>query len=551
MRNKLKLLTTTFLGLMCWTMSSAQTFFDKMRFSASLESNNIYYIQDKNFDADLPEDRFGSNSYLKLDLGYGQFSAGMQLEAYLPALYGFEINQIPGYKKFILGSKYISWKNDFMGVYAGNIYDQFGNGLIYRSYEDRALGLNNSLEGVQASFNIKDFVRIKGMIGRPRFLDSYAGSWVRGADLVLDIANMAKLQGINLALEGAFVNRYESLYGADDLPHPLVEITGQDTPNVNMASASLDFGWNGLSLKAEYAYKTKDSYNYQLSKGYAAFVEALYSWKTLSVSGSFRVLDHMGTMLTLASDPLVCNNLNYLPALTRQYHYSLANLDPYSAYASGELAGQADFFYTLRKNRSQYWVFHVNYSTAFSHKLQTNDGKSSRMLWSDANLDVECHWNREWKSTFLYSRQQKNHAYGYDDDYSTSHIMVADVQYKFLRKYAVRAELQYLFLSKAESKLPVRRDEEGDWISALLEFSIAPNWNIFVSDMYYFGSKWEDNPDMIKKVHYYNAGVSYSKGPVRLQLSYGRNRAGMVCSGGVCRFTPAYTGLNFLLSTTF
>ena len=53
------------------------------------------------------------------------------------------------------------------------------------------------------------------------------------------------------------------------------------------------------------------------------------------------------------------------------------------------------------------------------------------------------------------------------------------------------------------------------------------------------------------KKHYYTAGVSWSKGKTRVQLSYGRNRAGYLCSGGVCRYSPAYTGVNLLLTAAF
>ena len=54
-----------------------------------------------------------------------------------------------------------------------------------------------------------------------------------------------------------------------------------------------------------------------------------------------------------------------------------------------------------------------------------------------------------------------------------------------------------------------------------------------------------------KNQHYYNAGVSWAKGRTRVQVSYGRNRAGYVCSGVVCRYSPAYTGLNVLLTAVF
>jgi hypothetical protein len=53
------------------------------------------------------------------------------------------------------------------------------------------------------------------------------------------------------------------------------------------------------------------------------------------------------------------------------------------------------------------------------------------------------------------------------------------------------------------------------------------------------------------KVNYYSVGASYTHGRSRFQLSYGRNRAGMICSGGVCRYTPSYTGFNLLVSSSF
>ena len=85
-------------------------------------------------------------------------------------------------------------------------------------------------------------------------------------------------------------------------------------------------------------------------------------------------------------------------------------------------------------------------------------------------------------------------------------------------------------------------EDQKDWMSALLEVNFAPSWSIFVSDMFNHG---------MTKVHYYNAGFSYTEGRTRVSFSYGRNRQGMVCSGGVCRLMPAYTGGNLTVSTSF
>ena len=53
-----------------------------------------------------------------------------------------------------------------------------------------------------------------------------------------------------------------------------------------------------------------------------------------------------------------------------------------------------------------------------------------------------------------------------------------------------------------------------------------------------------------KKINYYNLGGSYTKGAQRFSLNYGRQRGGLICIGGVCRFVPESTGLtaNIVLS---
>ena len=55
----------------------------------------------------------------------------------------------------------------------------------------------------------------------------------------------------------------------------------------------------------------------------------------------------------------------------------------------------------------------------------------------------------------------------------------------------------------------------------------------------------------VDKLHYYNFGGSYSKGGARLTANYGRQRGGLVCVGGVCRFVPESNGYNLILSYSF
>ena len=59
--------------------------------SGSVESNNIVYFNDKALSTPAPDTHFGSNDYIKVDYSVDRFSAGIQVETYLPALHGYEI----------------------------------------------------------------------------------------------------------------------------------------------------------------------------------------------------------------------------------------------------------------------------------------------------------------------------------------------------------------------------------------------------------------------------------------------------------------------------
>jgi hypothetical protein len=221
----------------------------------------------------------------------------------------------------------------------------------------------------------------------------------------------------------------------------------------------------------------------------------------------------------------------------------LANLNPYQVNAEGEIGGQADFYYSYRSpsNRYRYWNLHLNYSTYYTlHKSQSKSG-NNELLWQDINFDVERQWGKKLKTTFLYSFQEWNPYHGAHHRTYVSNIFVADVQYKFDRKKSLRAEAQYLLSG----------EYEGDWVAGLVEFNMAPRWSVFVSDMYNLGRTDKNGVYKGTKKNYYSIGGSYTIKRTRIQLSYGRNRAGYICSGGVCRYSPEYNGINIAVTSSF
>ena len=515
----------------------------KGRLTGSFETNSIFYVEDTKSGAITPQDNFGSNNYLKLDYYHGKFSAGIQGEAYMPVLQGYPTDLT----KVALTNYYAQWVDDSFSVTAGTFYEQFGSGLLFRAYEDRTLGMNNALTGARFTYNYKDIVALKAIWGMPRLGMKFTDTQVRGGDISFAISNLVGWKATHLAVEGSVINRYEAI-SAD-----LKEEGGK--PSSTGFSGRVNFEHKGFVVRGEYidagerhypngAYDGVNDPRIDLIKnGNAQLLELGYSGHGLGVNVTARRLEYMD-MPTVYRNTSTANALNYIPALTAQYSYLLMNLNPYivqpstllgSYIAPGEIGGQVDIYYNVARRTKlggkRGMKLGLNYSTYWSLAADRS-AKADNLLWQSINFTLEKQITRKFKLNFLYSFQEYNDSHGVNNYTWKTNIFVADMLYKWTPTLSTRLELQYL-LSK---------DDDKDWMAALAEVNFAPHWSVYVSDMYNHGKT---------NLHYYNAGVSYTKSRTRIQLSYGRNRAGVVCSGGVCRNIPAYTGANLMITTSF
>lgn len=526
--------------------------------TGSLESNNHVYVEDvaNNFyPSTHPQLKdgnvFASNDYLKLDYYKGSLSAGMQLEGYLPSLVGYPVSE----SSLALSNLYVSWREKAFSVTAGTFYEQLGSGLLFRSWEDRMLGLNNAMLGARATYNFQDKLAIRAFWGVPRLgklSDGAAFTYtpkffgfgltdvnVAAADLSLSLSNLLGWDALTLLLEGSVMNKHESM-------EKYLEIAGCKANNIGW-SGRVNFDMNGFFAKGEYVDAGKQIVNVNAAsmgrpadRGNAQLIEFGYNGRGLGVTVTGRRMDRMnqkiyaynGAHLGYAS---TANMLSYRPAMCTQYTYMLTTLNPYSCEVgdkvvrAGEIGGQIDAFYNFRRGTriggKRGMKVHANFSTYYGlDESGRADGKD--FLFRDFSFDVEKQWTKKFKSMLLYSMQD-NH-----NREAASHIVVADLLYKWTPTISTRMELQYL----------ATKSYEGDWMAGLLEFNLAPHWSVFGSDMWNHGST---------KLHYYNAGLSYTIEHLRVSAGYGRYKAGFICSGGVCREIPAYTGANLTLTASF
>ena len=532
------------------------------RISASLESNNHFYVEDpaNGFSTSnllqLPENGFyATNNYLKVDYYKGRLSAGTQLEGYFPTTAGYPFAM----NKLSISNLYVSWREDSYSVTAGTFYDQFGSGLLFRSWEDRTLGLNNAMLGARVTYSFDDKVAVKAFWGMPR-LDKWSeyalmgGSKskffglglatdanVAGADVSVSLSNLIGWDAVSLSLEGSVINKHEKL-------SDMLVKRGCRENNIGWSGrANLEV--DGFYAKMEYVDAGRQLVNtfFDAENGNAQLVELGYNARGLGVSFTGRRLQRMTQQIytsNLSYSPSA-NVMSYCPAMTTQYTYMLTTLNPYNPeigtnkLRAGEIGGQLDAFYNFRRGTviggKRGMKVHANFSTYYA--LNENGGtKGGSFLFRDFSFDVEKQWTKKFKTTLLYSMQdynkeEKNYS-GAEVYVGLSHLVVADLLYKWTSKFSTRLELQYL----------ASKDYQKDWMAALLEVSFAPHWSVFASDMYNHGDS---------RLHYYNAGVSFAMNNFRVAAGYGRYRAGFICSGGICREIPAYTGANLSLTASF
>ncbi|WP_437917977.1 DUF6029 family protein [Sphingobacterium sp. LRF_L2] len=497
--------------------------------SGSFETSTIRYLEDGQTKAAVPEDKLGSNNYLKLDFQFHKLKGGLQYEAYLPVLQGYPTSLHGNGLVF----KYASFQDSAFSVTVGDFYEQFGHGLILRSYEERALGLNTALEGVRVTYSFGDVAVIKGIVGRPRSFMEKAESTVKGLDFYLYIDRLLKLEQSSLNSEISIIDRYVPYTGQADI-----------NPNVRAYSINANWQFRAFSLTGEYAYKTADksTYSADLNKDGSAFlVDFDYSKAGFSSSLTFRRLEYMqfGTTRDITG---IGRDLNYLPALTKQYSYSLATLNPHNTMGNGEIGGQLDLHYRLKDWQwfgGEYGTkIGLNVASFYNLKGDVENGyrffaKGDRLYYQDIGVDLERRLSETWFLRMLYSAQQYNPiVIGKEDTKYSSQIAVADITWKTTDRQSLRFEGQHLW----------SKDYQKNWVAGLVELSLSARSAVLIGDMFNYGQTG---------IHYYKVGCSYSLTRTRFAAQYGRNREGIICAGGVCLYMPAYTGLNLSIVSAF
>lgn len=550
--------------LLAGLLLSAYSGYSQIR--VGFENNSQWYVDDKKIkiDPEEAEDRLRTNSYLKVDYDYKKWSFGTQIEAYEPKAL---LNYSPDFEGVNIGTIYARY-NDFengLDITAGHFYDQFGSGLLFRSWEDRQIGINNAVFGLNVKYDFNENIKITALGGKQRIGMGFdlSKSYVFGGNADFDISGISGLEEVGLHAGISYLGKSEE-------EQEFVEAYNQGLDRLqNAFSGRFGFEYKDLFGEIEYVYKQGDAHfeggtvlGFNKQSGNAFLINGGYSVKGTSFGFNLRRLENM----SFYSDRNLTGNiynsgvLNYVPALTKQYDYSLQNIYVYQAQyllsvfdlkqKLGEIGGQFDFYHNFERGsflggkygtdlvvNGSYWAGLKTEVVDEGNALDAGFFDFGKKYYHDFGLEIRKKWSKDWSSIFMFLNQYYNSPFlNGEFEIVKTNIVSAESTYQFLGNKSVRLELQHLW-ADADKK---------NWAGGTIEFATNANWSFYVSDIYNYGNDIED-----ERIHYYNVGASFTKGTTRVSASYGRQRGGLLCVGGVCRMVSEAAGLTVGITTSF
>lgn len=421
-------------------------------------------------------------------------------------------------------------------ITAGHVYDQIGSGIIFRAYEDRGLLIDNALFGLHLRYRLNDHLSLKGFTGQTRNVFERWQPILKGMnaegdfDLFKGKAHITPGVGI--------VNRTMDQKSMDNLVSNINNMPegSRFVPSYNMRAATIYNTLNAgnFSWYLEGALKSQEAIVYENSlhnsTGSVLYSTVGYAMNKFGINASAKRTEHF-IMRTSPNEILLKGIFNWQPIIAQiRPQRLIARYTPPSQDLS-EIAYNANAFYTPSDK--------LTFTAAYTHINTLADVALYREVFVETEIrSVKKFLFHAGAQYLVYNQslyQQK-----IKTDYPDVHAITPflEVVYKVSKKKSLRAELQYMNT----------KQDYGSWSFVLLEYNISPMWSFAVSDMYNI----DPNEHHVKEPHHYpNFFVAYTKDAHRFTVQYVKQVDGINCTGGVCRYEPAFSGCKIGVTSTF
>lgn len=475
-------------------------------------SNQLEY----SFDLDTKQEIF--ENWLNLDYSKGIFSAGIRFDVFQPNDPNPVISR--GKEKYAdISSKYIglnlTGENSSLDVTVGNFYTLFGRGMLLKSYEDRNLRVDNNLLGVFVEANYKKLT-LKALTGMAENIKAMRKDILHGADLEFKLIN-------NLKLGTSYVSNKPEY---------------DQMARTSLASVRIQPTIGNFDFYAEYGVKMNNDITNTKFNGEKEIIGKSFYGNMNFYYGSFSIVTEYklyDNFLFSSNDGTIIYNTP--PSLRKDMTYILLNRHPsqlkqnneqgYKVEANYEAADDLSLTFEVAETKT------LDQNSLYQQVKESNT--ASKVIFKEYYFQADKNWGKSLKSIIVgayneeYGTNTKNLTFVFDN-----HIYLNDEN-----TFKIAIEHQH-------TKNKVTNEEYFDDI-LLLEWQNSPSISIaLVCEM-----KTSEPVLGTKKRKYWNYfQFSYNwNNHTDISMTFGKRQAGNICIGGVCRYEPEFSGIEFKMMT--
>ena len=489
-------------------------------------SNQLEYSNDVNKHLEIFED------WLNLDYRAGIFGAGIRFETYQPNDPNPAISR--GKDRYAnIAYKYIKADigntKEGGGITVGNFYALFGRGLILKSYEDRNIRVDNNLIGAKLEARYTGFT-LTALTGMAANANDKRKDILHAADLEYKFGNQLKL--------GA---SYASNLPEDENVARTMLTSFRIMPSI----------WN-FDFYGEYGFKqnrdiqssllhpdTSQTVYYPYDKndwkvGQAIYGSVNFYYDVFAVTGEYKYYDNF--TFTSQDGTIIYNTP---PSTRKEYTYILLNRHPSALNQSNEQGFQIDFNY----NPSDETYFNCSYGVTKTlsyksyYKRTLYDNSDSRVQLKEAYVQAHHEWNDNLTTIAAFS-------YNEEKDTDTKNVTpILENRFYFDEVNTIKLTLEH-----QQTTVFLTSEQYYD-DAATLEYLRSPNFSVsIVSEV----QTREPEIGRIVRKFYGFIQFGYKIGNhTDASILIGTRQAGNICIGGVCRYEPEFSGIEFKMITRF
>lgn len=461
-------------------------------------------------------------------------TAYKQLEA-LARFDGFYNSNLPQPTQAFTSAKVGYWHVRFVrerfSIQVGHIYHQVGSGLLWRTWEERPLGIDNSLVGMKLTVQPFSSLTLVGMGGQLESLFDRYGEFVKSAAVQWQGGTSQWFCRAGAAIVNRTLSQQTMAQIVAEINSYPVERRFVPEHNMYAVGGWLTAGGGPLVVSVEANYRLPDIYRREIgtplekAEGWALYGEVQATLPGMWVAVRARQLHRWDLRVNPYTQGLA-GVLSYVPAFSRMVGYQLAAYYMPVPQMAGEHALQADVAFPVGEHGG------VECSFSWIDALPAGS-KLLRTIYMESYLEPAPPLKLtgvlqylEYNLERYFVKPGKGMAYAW--------VPAVEAVYRMGKHRSLKTQLQYLATTQ----------DRGSWALGYVEVAISPSLSVYLQDM------WNVKPTEGTPLHYLSCGVVFRSDAIYLNVRYAQTREGINCSGGVCRWEPAFNGIVASLTAT-